>query len=160
GGGRCGFVLYGNFSPMPNLAPICGSRRERRSRRISKVTKRRPLRAAPVAYRDERFLGDFNARFSSFPITGRRRSTGVLAAGDLARSVADHAALHSRNRSDFRRSDLLHGAGLPKPWLHVLRNPLRHEFGPRGLAPDAVRACRFQRRSAMGPHIARWSIVA
>ena len=39
---RCGFGCCGNFSPMPNLAPICGSQRERRSRRISNVTKQRP----------------------------------------------------------------------------------------------------------------------
>src|SRR5258705_4929695 len=39
---RCGFGCCGNFSPMPNPAPICGSPPARRSRRISAVTKRPP----------------------------------------------------------------------------------------------------------------------
>ena len=48
---RCGFGCCGNFSPMPNPAPICGSRPERRSRRISERHEAaRPLRAAPIRY--------------------------------------------------------------------------------------------------------------
>src|SRR6266566_996310 len=48
---RCGFACCGSSSPTRNPAPICGSRPERRSRRISKATKQ--PRAAPIAYPDE-----------------------------------------------------------------------------------------------------------
>src|SRR5438128_3008078 len=91
-----------------------------------------PLRAANI-------LGVINARFPPFTAKGHRRSAGVVAAGNPAGAVADYAALCPGDRPDFCRSDLLHGAGLPKPWLHGLRYALRHEFGARGLASDGVR---------------------
>src|SRR6187551_474662 len=87
--------------------------------------------------------GVIDARFPSFAFKGRRRRAGVVAAGNPAGAVADHAALYSGDRPDLSRSDLFHGAGFPKPWLHGLRYAVRHEFGARGLASDGVRTCRF-----------------
>ena len=115
----------------------------------------RPLRAAPI-----RYPGVLDARFPSFTVEGRRRRAGVVAAGNPAGAVADHAALYSGDRPDFHRSDLFNGAGFPKPWIHGLRYALRHEFGARGLASDGVRACRFQRRAPVGPDAARRPAMA
>jgi len=94
-------------------------------------------------------------RFPSFAVAGRSRRARCFRCRASCAPTADHASIHSSDRSEFHRSGLFHGPGVAKSRFHGLRHALRHELRPRDLAADGVAACRFQRRSAMGPPACR-----
>ena len=100
-------ALAAGISHLRQILPrSCGSPPAPRSRRISTCTKRRRI-AAPMARPDGTSV--MSSR-RSFPVVRCLKAAAAAPAlslpGLLRRAVADDAALHSRDRSDLRRSDL------------------------------------------------------